>query len=174
MNSHFAFVDGDIEVRLSPTEVAFLSDVPQVLGGLGDPTDDPGAARLSPPVYLDDPEAESEWRRLSDSELEASRRADRAAFETVISSVALAGKGDDVDDGANGEDSVGTALISRTEADAFIRVVNEVRLVLGSRWGIDTADDYEDLRPEAADVLSFLGWLVSDMAEVLEEALDHL
>jgi len=165
MNSHFALVDGEIEVRLSSTELAFLSDLLEVLAGLGSESDDPGAARLSPPVYLDDPEAEKEWRRLSVSELEASRRADRAAFESVITTMTRDGRD------ADGE-TVSIATITRTEADALIRVVNEVRLVLGSRWGIDTAEDYDDLRPEAADVLSFLGWLVSEMAAVLEEALD--
>lgn len=166
MNSHFMIVGEGIEVRFSAGEIAFLSDVPKILAELGDPDLDPGAARLSPPVYLDDPEAEEEWRRLSGSELEASRRADRAAFEAVLEAVSGS------IDKSEGEDGVGFTTITRGDADALIRVLNEVRLVLGSRWGIDTAGDYERLRPEASDVISYLGWLVSDLADVLSEALE--
>lgn len=168
INSHFALVPQGVELRLTDIEVTFLTDLPRLLAGLGTPDSDPGAARLSPPVYLGDPEADAEWRRLAGTELDASRRADRSAFEVVLEAVR-----DSLPESARTEPkgTVGTTVISRAEADAVLRVINEARLVLGARWGIETAGDYDDLRPEASEVLSFLGWLVSDMAEVLEETL---
>ncbi len=168
IDSHFAVVPEGVQLRLTDIEVTFLTDLPRLLAGLGTAESDPAAARLAPPVYLGDPEADAEWRRLAGTELEASRRADRSAFESVLEAVS-----DSLPESAasDREESVGSAVISRAEADAVLRVVNEARLVLGARWGIETAGDYDDLRPEASEVLSFLGWLVSDLAEVLEESL---
>lgn len=155
MAGHFRLVPDGVEVDFAPEESVFLGDVLSVLGRMGDPDEDPGAARLEPPVYLDDPEADEEWRRLAGTELSAARRADRSAFEMVLEAV---------DDAASGD---GTVVISPAEAEAMLRVLNEVRLVLAARWGVDTSDAYERLRPEASDVLSFLGWLVSELAIVL-------
>lgn len=155
MPEHFRLVGDGVDVRLAPEESIFLSDVLAVLGGLGDPGEDPGAARLQPPVYLDDPEADAEWRRLAGTELSAARRADRSALEMVLEAVDSAR--------ARGED----AVISVAEAEAMMRVLNDVRLVLAARWGVDSPDSYDQIRPESADVLSFLGWLVSELAIVL-------
>jgi hypothetical protein len=95
--------------------------------------------------------------------LRTSRRADRSAFELVLDAIDEAG--------AEGTE-MAEAVISDLEAAAILRVLNEVRLVLAARWGVDTPEDFDDLRPEADDVLAFLGWLVTDLADVLGEALD--
>lgn len=152
---HFRLVPEGVQVDLTPEESVFLADVLAVLARLGDMSEDPGAARLHPPVYLEDPEADAEWRRLAGTELRAARRADRSAVEMVLDAVETAhAEGDDV-------------VISVGEAEALMRVLNDVRLVLGARWGVESPDSYHDLRPEAGDVLSFLGWLVSELAIVL-------
>lgn len=153
MPEHFRLVPEGVEVDFRPEESILVSDVLSVLGRLGDPSEDPGAARLAPPVYLDDPEADAEWRRLAGAELSAARRADRSALEMVLEAV----------DTAQG----GEVIVSVAEAEAMMRVLNEARLVLAARWGVDTPDAYDDLRPEASNVLSFLGWLVSELAIVL-------
>jgi hypothetical protein len=150
MSVRFRRVAEGIEVSLEPGEVGFLADVLGVLAGLGDPEDDPGAARLSPPVYLDDPEADEEWQHFAGGELVGARRTDRSSFELVLQSA-----------------SEGPTVMSVGEAAAFVRVVNEARLVLGARWGIEGPDDYEDLRPEAANALAYLGWVVAELAELL-------
>jgi hypothetical protein len=155
MTRHFRSVPEGIEMSFDPEEVQVLSDLPRVLAGLGDPSDDPGAARLSPHAYRDDDEADAEWRRYAGGELQTARSADRSAFQMVVQ--------------AAGE---GPVVISVEEAGAFLRVVNEVRLVLGARWGLEAATDYDDLRPEARDVLGHLGWVVEDLAEVLTRRLD--
>lgn len=155
MPEHFRLVPEGVEVDFSPEESILVSDVLSVLGRLGDPSEDPGAARLAPPVYMDDPDADAEWRRLAGAELNAARRADRSALEMVLEAV----------DTAHTEG--GGVIVSVAEAEAMMRVLNEARLVLAARWGVDTSDAYDDLRPEASNVLSFLGWLVSELAIVL-------
>jgi hypothetical protein len=152
---HFRLVGDGVAVDLAPEESIFLGDVLAVLARVGDPGEDPGAARLQTPAYLDDPAADSEWRRLAGSELNAARRADRSALEMVLEAIDTAR--------AEGE----TPVISVAEAEAMMRVLNDVRLVLAARWGVDSADSYDDIRPEASDILSFLGWLVSELAIVL-------
>lgn len=160
MGHYFRLVPTGVEVDFSLEEAAFLSDLPRVLADLGETADDPGAARLNPPAYLGDPEAEAEWRRFAGGELDAARRADRSSFETVMAAVAEA-------------DDEAPVVMSLEEAGAFMRVANEVRLVLGARWGIDVPEDFDDLRPEASAVLSFLGWIVEELAAVLASALDR-
>lgn len=161
-DSRFELVTGGVEMTANGIEVQFLRDAVVLLEGVGTPENDPGAARLSPPVYLGDPEADVEWRRLAGSELTSSRRADRSALDLVLGALE--------EGGAEG-DTVGSAVISQLEAAAFMRVVNEIRLVLAARWRVDTAEDFARLRPEADEVLGFLGWLVSDLASVLGDAL---
>jgi hypothetical protein len=158
--THYFSLDPDgVKVHFQPQEVAFLGDILGVLGRLGHPDEDPGAARLDPPAYLEDPEADAEWRRFAGSELSSARRADRSAFEMVIEAV---------------ESSEGNeVVISTAEAEAVMRVVNEARLVLAARWGIDSPEAYDDIRPEASDALSFLGWIVSELAMVLGGSLDR-
>lgn len=162
-DSRFELVGDGVEVRANGIEVRFLGDAVVLLEGVGNPENDPGAARLSPPVYLGDPESDAEWRRLAGGELNSSRRADRSAFELVLGALE--------EGGADGE-AMGSAVITELETAAFMRVINEVRLVLAARWGVDTEEDFARLRPEADQVLGFLGWLITDLAEVLSEVLD--
>lgn len=156
MADTFRLVDDGVEVEFSPAEATLLHDVLTVLSRLGDPSEDAGAARLRPPVYLDDPEADAEWQRLAGTELTSARRADRSALEMVLEAV----------DSAHAADE-STVVVSVPEAEAMMRVLNDVRLVLAARWGVDTPAGYDHLRSEAADILSFLGWLVSELAIVL-------
>jgi hypothetical protein len=158
MSAHFRLAGDGVEVRLGSEEVFLLGEVTRLLVGLGDPASDPGAARLSPPVYLDDPEADAEWRRLAGSELDQARRADRSAVETILETL---------------RSEPGSVTVSIPEANAMMRVFNDARLALGARWGIDEPEDYEKLRPEAEEVLSFLGWVVSELAIVLGGALQQ-
>lgn len=159
----FRIVRDGVSIALSGPEAELLKDGLAMLEGLGRPANDRGAARLNPPVYLDDAEADAEWRKFAGSELDSARRADRSAYELLLDSVAAAGAD---------PDRLGSVVASRHEAIAFLRVVNEIRLALAARWEIETPDDYDDLRPEAHGVLDFLGWIVSDLADVLADDLD--
>ena len=100
-------------------------------------------------------------RRFAGTELSAARTADRSSLETVLDALAEAH--------SRGESSV---TVSLEEANAMLRVVNDARLVLGARWGIDTAEDYQRLRRESSEIMDYLGWVVSDLAITLSNAID--
>jgi hypothetical protein len=150
--SHFETVDGKIEARLTPEERLFLGDVLPLLAGVGPRGSDPAADRLQVPVYLDDPDANQEWWRLMGSELDAGRRSDRAVFEKTISSEA-------------------PVALTNADADAVLRVLNEARLALGARFGIDVEQDHDDLPEDSRQVLDYLGWIQEELTVELMRAL---
>lgn len=150
--SHFRRTGDGIEVRFSPEERMFLGDVLPLLAGIGAPGTDPAADRLNVPVYLDDPEANEEWWRLMGKDLEAARRADRAVFDEVVSS----------------DEPV---VMGQEEADAVLRVLNETRLALGARFGIDVEADHDELPEDSRQVMDYLGWIQEELTVELMRAL---
>lgn len=130
-----------ILVTLDPDDLDFLKQIPQFLDLMGEPDNDPAAARLQVPVYLDDPEASEEWWRLMSGELHQSRTADRSAFALILDAAAE-----------------GTTA-SPAEAEAFLRVLNEARLALAARLLVDVEEDYEHLTPEDRGALDYLASL---------------
>ncbi|HEU4894516.1 MAG TPA: DUF2017 family protein [Acidimicrobiia bacterium] len=141
-----------ITVELTPEERMFLGDVIPLLAGIGAKGSDPAADRLMVPVYLDDPEANDEWWRLMGRDLEAARRADRAVFSKMIS----------------GDEPV---ILDIEEADAVLRVLNEVRLALGARLGVEVEADHDDLAEESRQVMDYLGWIQEQLTTEVSKAL---
>lgn len=142
--SHFESAADGIRVELTPEERIFLGDVLPLLAGIGAPGSDPAADRLTVPVYLDDPDSNEEWWRLMGSDLDAARRSDRAVFhKTVMSEEPL--------------------TIDEEEANAVLRVLNEARLALGARLGIDVESDHDQLPEESRQVMDYLGWIQEEL-----------
>ena len=150
--SHFRTTRQGIRVELSAEERLFLGDVAPLLAGIGAPGSDPAADRLRVPVYLDDPEANDEWWRLMGQDLEAARQADRAVFQRVVSS----------------DEPV---TLDAEEADAMLRVLNQARLALGARFGIDVEADHDELPEDSRQVLDYLGWIQEELTVELVRAL---
>jgi Domain of unknown function (DUF2017) len=150
--SHFHTVPEGIEVVLSAEERIFLGDVLPLLAEVGSSASDPAAARLRVPVYLDDPESSEEWWRLMGQDLEAGRQADRAVFSRAVSSEV-------------------PLVLTNDEADAFLRVLNETRLALGARLGIDVEADHDELSAESRQVMDYLGWIQEELTVELLRAL---
>lgn len=148
----FRSTAGGIAVEMSPEERMFLGDVLPLLAGIGAQGSDPAADRLTVPVYLNDPEANEEWWRLMGQDLDAARQADRAVFSKMVT----------------GEAPV---VLDLEEADAVLRVLNEVRLALGARLGIEVAADHEDLAEESRQVMDYLAWIQEDLTVELTRAL---
>ncbi len=146
-----ARADG-IEVNLSPEIRTFLGDVLPLLAEVGDSKDDPAAQRLRVPVYLDDPDSNEEWWRLMGPDLEAARRADRLVFQKTI-------------------ESDGPVRLGDGEADALLRVLNETRLALGARMGVEVEEDYDDLPEHSRMVLAYLGSILEELTEALSHRL---
>ena len=150
--SHFRTTAEGIQVDLSPEERLFLGDVLPLLAGIGAPGSDPAADRLKVPVYLDDPEASEEWWRLMGQDLQTARQADRAIYQRVVS-------------------HEGTTTLDIEEADAMLRVLNEARLTLGARLGIDVESDHDDLPEESRQVMDYLGWIQEELTVELMRSL---
>lgn len=150
--SHFRRTDGGIEASFSPEERMFLGDVLPLLAGIGAPGTDPAADRLKVPVYLDDQGANEEWWRLMGQDLQAARRADRAVFDDLVS-------------------SDGPVVLDDEEADAVLRVLNEARLALGARLGIDVESDHDELPEDSRQVMDYLGWIQEELTVELMRAL---
>jgi hypothetical protein len=141
MRSPFRRTRTGIEIRLDRADVALLSQIPAMLDGVGAEPDDRAAERLTVPVYLDDPGSDAEYWRLMRSEMDESRAADRSAFRELI------------DGAADG------VTASPAEAEAFLRVLVEARLVLAARLGVDVASDYERLDEAEHAILDYLASL---------------
>lgn len=149
--SHFDSTDEGIVSSLSRQERMFLRDVVPLLSEVGTDDDDPAANRLQVPVYLSDPESDQEWWRLMGPEIDQSRNADRAVFERLIGSRSI--------------------LLSDAEADAVLRVINETRLVIGARLGIEVDEDHDRIPPESRAPLDYLGWLQEELMVELSKRL---
>lgn len=150
--THFRRTRKGIEVALGPEERMFLGDVLPLLAGVGAPGSDPAADRFKVPVYLDDPGANEEWWRLMGKDLEAARQADRAIFEKVVAA----------------EEPI---ILDSEDADAVLRVLNEARLALGARLGIDVESDHEELPEDSRQVMDYLGWMQEQLTLELLRAL---
>lgn len=150
--SHFRRTEDGIEATFSPEERMFLRDVLPLLAGIGAPGTDPAADRLKVPVYLDDQESNEEWWRLMGQDLEAARRADRSVFDKVVS----------------GEEAM---VLDDEEADSVLRVLNEARLALGARLGIEVEADHDELSEDGRQVMDYLGWIQEELTVELMRAL---
>ena len=144
-----------VEMTLPPGEVEALSLLPGVLASIGREAGDPAAERLSVVAYPDDDEAQAEYGRLMAPELERQRKRDRA---TVSSSLDAARRG--------------PVELSIVEADSWLVVINEARLALASRLGIEEegwglpADRADFPAPEMA-LLVYLTEVQDDLINAL-------
>lgn len=108
--------DGAFDVALSAEE---RDGAALVLSELVAEIDDDPAAddlrRLRPPAYLDDPDRDLEYQLLAGEELRTSHRAAIAAAMAALD----------------------RPVLSEDELWSFVRALNAVRLVVGTKLGID-------------------------------------
>ncbi len=112
--------EGVIEMRLRPDEVRALSLLPRLLESVGHDPRDPAAERLSVEAYPDDEEAQAEYGRLMAPEMDQQRQADRAVLSSSLESA-----------------QDGPVDLTPAAADSWLLVVNEARLALAARLGIE-------------------------------------
>jgi hypothetical protein len=138
---------GEFEVRLSADEREVLRGLPaQMRDALELGRDDPAVARLNPQACLDDAEVDAEFHRLMDEDLNAGRL---AALETF-------------------EKSVDNTRLDEQEALAWLRAVNDVRLLLGTR--LDVGEDPDD-RQVSPDDPRAPGFALYDYLSLLTQEL---
>jgi hypothetical protein len=145
--------DGDFRLRLSDAERDLLRRLSaELLDLLADDPDDPTLRRLRPSAYEDDPEAEGEYRRLMQAELEEGRREVLRVFS----------------------ETADRERLTAEELDAWLRALTDLRLALGTRLEVteDTyAQDIDPRDPAAYElsVFAYLSWL---QEQAVEAALD--
>ena len=143
---------GGVELRLPDEERQFLKSlVPQVREVIEDPDpDDPALARLYPDAYPDDEQRQAEYRLLAQVELVDSHL--RALAEL--------------------ESSASADRLNEDQANAWMRAINEVRLVLGTRLEITEDGDerptsWDDPRMPAFAAYGYLSELQWELIEAL-------
>ena len=145
---------GDFDLRLEPGERDVLRGLPDQLRQLienEDPTSDPAMARLYPPAYLDDPIRNLEYERLAGDDLTSQRLASIGAMESTIDAERL----------------------TEEQLLSWLGVLNDLRLVLGTRLEITedmTEDDFspDDPRTSSFALYAYLTWLVDAIVRALD------
>ena len=149
------------DLHLEPEERRILASL---VGELRAELDDPQAsrpdgalARLYPPAFPDDPEAEASYADLVHADLVDIRRQRVALVAATIEAGAL----DDL------------------QATAWLGVLNDTRLVLGANLGVTGDGDDRPPRPGEPDgmrrtVFAYLGWLVGSFTDALAEGLPEV
>ncbi|MGH2596703.1 MAG: DUF2017 family protein [Actinomycetota bacterium] len=145
---------GDFDLRLEPGERDVLRGLPDQLRQLienEDPTSDPAMARLYPPAYLDDPIRNLEYERLAGDDLTSQRLASIDAMESTIDAERL----------------------TEEQLLSWLGVLNDLRLVLGTRLEITedmTEDDFspDDPRTSSFALYAYLTWLVDAIVRTLD------
>jgi len=120
---------------------------------------DPALRRLLPDGYRDDPDAAAEFRRYTEATLREEMAADLHVVRLTLLTIS----------GQDGQ--VGQATLDDEATQAWLRVLNRVRLVLAVRLGIETADDHdllallddEDPRLRPYLLFEWIGHLLGDL-----------
>lgn len=146
-----------LEIRLAEGLGEILGQVPDWLSSVGRAGSDPAADRLTPHAYLDDEEAGAEFDRLMLPELEEGRAHDRQVFIQCLERA-----------------SQGKTVLSAEEVFSVLRVLDEGRLVMAARLGVDS--DLWEPEPELdgspeLHLYHLLGWLQDTLIEAAESLL---
>ena len=144
--------DGGIELTLSRDERTLLAGLAAELRALLDgDTGEPSLRRLFPPAY-EDAADERAYRDLAGESLLDGRR---AALELLA-------------------ETVDRDRLSAEEADAWLRALNDLRLVLGTRLDVQEDTFAADLRRDdpnapALAVYGYLSWIQEQLVAALSE-----
>jgi hypothetical protein len=126
----------------SEVVAASLADLLAALGPDGLAADDPVYRRLYPAGYRDDPQAVESFRDLTEETLRTERQ-DRA--EQCAADLA----------GARPHRRRSTVTVDAEGGRRWMQVLNDLRLALGTRLGIEEDDDYIDVDPDDPQARSY-------------------
>ncbi len=140
---------GGVRLRFREDEVLLLRELLAELETLLADPDDPALRRLFPPAHADK-KNEVEFRSLVRDGLVAGRSSALTAVR----------------------DTLGHETLSAEEADGWLRALNDLRLVLGTRLDVTEDMDFDDLdlnEPRGRDlaVYAYLSWLQEQLVEAL-------
>jgi hypothetical protein len=153
--------DGGLTVSLAEEEVALLRALPDQLRDVFDENnDDPARARLFPRAYLD-PTAESEeaeWQALVHPSLLRERL---DALELVTGTL----------DRATFDGEWSRIDLTADEVQAWLVVLNDTRLVLGTRLGVTEDERTLDPADPEAGAYALYQWLTWVQGDLVQELL---
>ena len=115
-------------------------------------SDDPALARLFPDAYSDDEEASSEFRRFTERSLRDTKLAHAGTVRAT-----LARSGDKL-------------VLTDEEAQSWLGTLNDLRLTLGSRLGIEE-DNHDDFLELPEDDPMFALFHIYDWLTYLQDTL---
>jgi hypothetical protein len=139
-----------VRVSLDRHEQLLLTELLDELEGLLDDPDDPELRRLFPPAYSE-PTDDEQYRSLVRDQLVSGRS---KALATVRA-------------------NMGSETLNADQADQWLRALNDMRLLLGTRWDVTEQLDYGKLdlnepRGRELAVYGYLSWLQEQLVEALE------
>ena len=143
---------GVIELRLEPHEAELVASLIAQLQQLVAADDDEGLRRLYPAAYPDRDDLQREYEEMVHDELMSSRF---AALDIV-------------------EQTLGNDTLTDDELGGWMRAINDLRLVLGTR--LDVSEDPHPVQPDdpeagAYALYDWLGLLLTDIVDVRSELL---
>jgi hypothetical protein len=142
---------GDVvRLNLDAHELVLLRELVDELKALLDDPGDPALRRLFPPAYSDRV-SEEQYRSLVGDQLVSGRS---KSLETVRA-------------------TLGREALDLDEAEQWLRALNDLRLVLGTRLDVTEEIDYEQLdlsEPHGRElaVYGYLSWLQEQLVEALQ------
>ena len=141
--------DGTYTIRLSPEERELLKGLgPRMREVLAD-EDDPVGHRLFPLAYPEDEERQAEYRLLAHDEL----------VESHLSALATL------------EETIDAERLDEEQVLAWMRALNDVRLVMGTRLDVSEEGDErrgaDEARAAAFAVYDYLTWLQGEIIDCL-------
>ena len=141
--------DGRFGLRLGEGERVLLRTLYDDLADLLVDPDDPAVRRLFPPAHAD-PESEEQYRLLVRDQLVSGRAEALDIVRATLSEKTL----------------------SAEEADAWLRGLNDLRLVLGTRLDVTEETDFEreldtSERGRELAIYAYLTWLQEQFVEAL-------
>jgi len=145
--------DGDrVRLSLNAGEQFLLRDLLDQLEPLLADPDDPALRRLFPPAYSDD-ENDEQYRSLVRDQLVTGRAKALATMRATL----------------------GSDTLDLEQADEWLRALNDLRLVLGTRLEVSEEIDYEDIdveEPRGRDlaIYGYLAWLQEQLVDALQPA----
>ena len=144
--------DGLVRLDFDEHELLLLRELLDQLQPLLDDPDDPALRRLFPPAY-EDAESNEQYHSLVRDQLVSGRS---KALATV-------------------RETLGAQTLDPEQADAWLRVLNDLRLVLGTRLDVSEDLDYENIHlnePHGRDlaVYGYLSWLQEQLVDALQPA----
>jgi len=141
-----------VRISLDAHEQGLLREFLDQLEPLLAEPDDPSLRRLFPPAYSDE-QSDDHYRSLVRDQLVRGRARSLATMR----------------------DTLGSDAIDLDQADEWLRALNDLRLVLGTRLEVSEDLDYESIdldTPRGRDlaVYGYLAWLQEQLVEALQPA----